>query len=196
MEPKLRVEGLEETLSILKEVEPDSIKEMRKEIRTIVSTSGVISSIRSRTPAVAPLSGMDHSGLTRWRGVRSITTRVLSRTGALKSGRRSVPLITIVASGGKESLGFDYSELAGIRRRPARARSKIRNTSLRGLQAGDGSIALNGQGDNFIAMLEERFGKRPGRFAYSAVFSKRFAIERGAQSVLDRYAARVNRKLK
>lgn len=193
MEPNLRVEGLEETLAILKEVQPDALKEMRKEIRTVITTAGVVSSIKSRTPAVAPMSGMANNGPTRWGGVRSITTRVLSRTMA---GRKTVPLITIVASGGKESLGFDYAELAGIRRRPPRARSKIRGTSLRGQQKGDGSIALNGQGDNFISVLEERNGKTPGRFAFRAVFDKRFSIERGAQVVLDKYAQRVNRKLK
>lgn len=193
MEPRLRVEGLEETLAILKTVEPDSIKEMRKEIRTVVVTSGAISAVKFSAPATAPMSGMVHNGPTRWGGVKSVTTRILSRTSA--SQRKSIPLITIVASG-KDSLGFDYAELAGIRRRPPRARSKIRGSSLRGQQAGDGSIALNGQGDNFIAVLEERVGKRPGRFAYRAVFQKRQAIERGSQVVLDRYAQSVNRKLK
>lgn len=195
MEPRLRVEGLEETLAILKQVEPDALKEMRKEIRTIVTVSGTLSSVKFSTPATAPLSGMIHSGPTKWGGVKSVTTRILSRTSAFKSGNRSVPLITISATG-KDSLGFDYAELAGIRRRPPRARSKIRGTGLRGQQAGDGSIALNGQGDNFIAMLEERVGKKPGRFAYRAVFQKRFAIERQSQVVLDKYAERVNRKLK
>jgi hypothetical protein len=195
MKPQLRVEGLEETLAILKTVEPDVIKEMRKEIRTIVTVSGAISAVKFSTPATAPLSGMVHSGPTKWGGVKSVTTRILSRTSAFKSGPKSVPLITISATG-KDSLGFDYAELAGIRRRPPRARSKIRGTGLRGQQAGDGSIALNGQGDNFIAMLEERVGKKPGRFAYRAVFEKRNAIERGSQVVLDKYAARVNRKLK
>jgi len=193
MEPRLRVEGLEETLAILKTVEPDSIKEMRKEIRTVVVTSGAISAVKFSAPATAPMSGMVHSGPTRWGGVKSVTTRILSRTSA--SQKKSIPLITIVASG-KDALGFDYAELAGIRRRPPRARSKIRGSSLRGQQAGDGSIALNGQGDNFIAVLEERVGKRPGRFAYRAVFQKRQAIERGSQVVLDRYAQSVNRKLK
>jgi hypothetical protein len=190
---KMRVEGLEKTLAILKNVEPDAIKEMRKEIRQVVTMSGVVSSIKSRTPAVAPLSGMRHNGPTQWKGVRSITTRVVSR---IASGKKAVPLITIVASGGSSSLGFDYAELAGIRRRPPRARSKIRGTSLRGQQKGDGSIALNGQGDNFIDYLEERNGKTPGRFAFRAVFDKRSAIQRGAQVVLDKYASKVNRKLK
>jgi hypothetical protein len=192
--PEVRVEGLEKVLTTLKEVEPDAIKTMRSEIRTIISATGVISSIKSRAPQIAPMSGMNHSGPTRWAGVRSVTTSVLPRTAALQ--KKSVPLVRIAASGGKEALGFDYAELAGIRRRPPRARSKIRGSGLRGTQKGDGSIALRGQGDNFIKVLEDRNGQRPGRFAYRAVQSARYLIEQGMQKVLDSYAQRVNRKLR
>lgn len=194
MQPTIRVDGLEKVLANLKKIQPDAIKTIREEIRTIIAITGVVSSIKSRTPAVAPLSGMDHKGPTRWQGVRSVTTSVLSRTEAIKN--KSVPLVRIAATGGKDGLGFDYAELAGIRRRPPRARSKIRGTSLRGTRKGDGSIALNGQGDNFIKYLEERNGKKPGRFAFRAVQSARGKIEQGIQNVLDAYAQRVNRKLR
>lgn len=194
MNPEVRVDGLEKVLTTLKEVEPDAIKTMRSEIRTIIAATGVISAIKSRTPSIAPMSGMTHSGPTKWQGVKSVTTSVLPRTAALQ--KKSVPLVRIAASGGKEGLGFDYAELAGIRRRPPRARSKIRGSSLRGQQKGDGSIAINGQGDNFIKMLENRAGKRPGRFAYRAVQSARGRISQGIQTVLDAYAKKVNRKLR
>jgi hypothetical protein len=189
----IRVEGLETTLAILKAVEPDSMKQIRAEIRSIVTSSGAVSQIRSRTPAIAPLSGMANNGPTKWAGVRSVSVSVLPRISA---GKKSVPLVRIAASGGANSLGFDYAELAGIRRREPRSRSKIRGGSLRGTQKGDGSMALNGQGDNFIRVLEDRNGKSPGRFAFRAVLDKRGAIMAGMQRVLDNYAAKVNRKLK
>ena len=194
MKTKVRVEGLEQVLATLKKVEPDSIKALRSDIRSVVTTAGVTSKIKSRAPSIAPMSGMTHKGPTRWQGVKSVTTSVLSRTAALQ--KKSVPLVRIAASGGSEALGFDYAELAGIRRRPPRARSKIRNSGLRGTQKGDGSMALNGQGDNFIKVLEERNGEKPGRFAYRAVQSARYLIEQGMQKVLDAYAQRVNRKLR
>ena len=195
MKVNARVEGLEETIKILKQVEPEAVKTMRKEIRTVVSGSGALSNVRMKTPSIAPMSGMEHSGKTRWGGVKSVTTSVSLRTVERKRGQRSYPIIKIVASN-KDALGFEYAELAGIRRRMARARSKIPNTGLRGTVRGDGSIALNGQGDNFIKVLKERVGKSPGRFAFAAVFSKRREIERGSQQVLDKYAEKVNRKLK
>ena len=197
MEQKLptsvRVEGLETTLAILKTVEPDSIKQIRSEIRQIVSVSGAISKIRSRTPAVAPLSGMANNGPVKWAGVRSVNVSVLPRITPV--GKKSVPLVRIAATGGANSLGFDYAELAGIRRRPPRDRSKIRGGTLRGTAKGDGSMALRGQGDNFIEVLEDRNGKTPGRFAFRAVFETRGAIMAGIQRTLDNYAAKVNRKL-
>lgn len=198
MEQKLgtavRVEGLETTLAILKSVQPDSIKEIRSEIRQIVTSSGAVSKIRSRTPAIAPLSGMANGGPTKWAGVKSVNVSVLPRLAPI--GKKSVPLVRIAATGGTDSLGFDYAELAGIRRRPPRARSKIRGGTLRGTEKGDGSMALNGQGDNFIEYLEARNGKTPGRFAFRAVFETRNAIMTGIQKTLDAYAAKVNRKLR
>jgi hypothetical protein len=57
-------------------------------------------------------------------------------------------------------------------------------------------MALNGQGDNFIRVLEDRNGKTPGRFAFRAVFSSRGQIMAGIQVTLDKFAASINRKLK
>ena len=196
MKTEVRVDGLEETLRILKTVEPDSIKKIRSEIRGIIQASGAVSKIRARTPNVAPLSGMNNNGPVKWGGVKSITVSALSRVTGFTSVGNQVPLARITVTGGQQSLGFDYAELAGIRRRPTRARSKIRGGTLRGTAKGDGSMALNGQGDNFIKVLEDRHGKRPGRFAFRAVFETRQMIMAGIQMTLDRYAESVNRKLR
>lgn len=194
MQTKVRVDGLERVLQTLKNTQPQSIKAIRSEIKTIINTTGVVGTIKSRTPPVAPLSGMVHNGPTKWGGVRSVTTTVLPSIGSI--GKKSTPLVRIAATGGSDSLGFDYAELAGIRRSPPRARSKIRGSGLRGTRKGDGSIAQNGQGNNFIEVLEDRNGKTPGRFAYRAVQSARGKITRGIQTVLDKYAESVNRKLR
>jgi hypothetical protein len=190
----IRVEGLETTLAILKTVEPDSIKAIRSDIRSIVTSAGAVSKIRSRTPAIAPLSGMANNGPIKWAGVKTINVSVLPSITSI--GTKSKPLVKITATGGANSLGFDYAELAGIRRRPPRDRSKIRGGTLRGTAKGDGSMALRGQGDNFIRVLEDRNGKTPGRFAFRAVFETRGKIMAGIQQTLDRYAEKVNRRLK
>jgi hypothetical protein len=193
---EVRIDGLEQALSILKRVEPDSIKAIRAEIRGVIQASGAVSKIRSRTPTVAPLSGMNNNGPVKWAGVRSITVSSLSRITGFTKVANQVPLAEIKATGGPNSLGFDYAELAGIRRRPPRDRSKIRGGTTRGTVKGDGSMALRGQGDNFIRYLEQRHGKTPGRFAFRAVFETRKQIMAGIQMTLDKYAESVNRKLR
>jgi hypothetical protein len=57
-------------------------------------------------------------------------------------------------------------------------------------------MALNGQGDNFIEYLEARNGKSPGRFAFRAVFDTRREIMAGIQRTLDKFAERINVRLK
>jgi hypothetical protein len=190
----IRVEGLETTLAILKTIEPDSINQIRNEIKQIVTASGAVSKIRSRTPAVAPLSGMANNGPIKWAGVKRVNVSVLPKITSF--GHSSKPLVRIAVTGGATSLGFDYAELAGIRRAPPRARSKIRGTGTRGTQKGDGSMALNGQGDNFIRYLEDRNGKSPGRFAFRAVLDTRGKIMFEIQKTLDRFAERLNMRLK
>jgi hypothetical protein len=192
----IRVDGLKDTLIILEAIEGDSVKQLKKDADVAVRSSGVFSAIRSNVPSVAPMSGMMHNGATKWAGITNIKTAIPPITLRRLARKRDTPIISIHATGSPDGLGFDYSELAGIRRHPPRSRSKIPSTGLRGAGRGDGSIAIRGQGDNMIKVLEDKFGKQPGRFAYEATIKKRPALNTALQVVLDKYAAIVNRKLR
>lgn len=196
IQTNIRVEGLRETLILLDTIQEDSVKKLKQEADSAVQSTGVFSAIRSNTPSVAPMSGMIHNGATKWAGVSQVKTAIPPITLRRLARKRDTPIISIHATGSPDGLGFDYSELAGIRRNPPRSRSKIPSTGLRGSGRGDGSIAINGQGDNMIQVLEDRVGKSPGRFAYDAVIKKRSALNLALQVVLDKYAAIVNRKLR
>jgi hypothetical protein len=196
LKTNIRVDGLRDTLIILEAIEGDSVKQLKKDADVAVRGSGVFSAIRSNTPSVAPMSGMMHNGATKWAGVTSVKTAIPPITLRRLARKRDTPIISIHATGSPDGLGFDYSELAGVRRHPPRSRSKIPSTGLRGAGRGDGSIAIRGQGDNMIKVLEDRFGKQPGRFAYEATIKKRPALNTALQVVLDKYAAIVNRKLR
>jgi hypothetical protein len=196
IQANIRVEGLRETLILLDTIQEDSVKKLKQDADTAVRSTGVFSAIRSNTPSVAPMSGMNHNGATRWSGVSSVKTAIPPITLRRLARKRDTPIISIHATGSPDGLGFDYSELAGIRRNPPRSRSKIPSTGLRGAGRGDGSIAVRGQGDNMIQVLEDRIGKQPGRFAYEATIKKRPALNLALQAVLDKYAAIVNRKLR
>lgn len=196
LKTNIRVDGLKDTLIILEAIEGNSVKQLKKDADVAVRGSGVFSAIRSNVPSVAPMSGMTHNGATKWAGITSVKTAIPPITLRRLARKRDTPIISIHATGSPDGLGFDYSELAGIRRHPPRSRSKIPSTGLRGAGRGDGSIAIRGQGDNMIKVLEDKFGKQPGRFAYEATIKKRPALNTALQVVLDKYAAMVNRKLR
>jgi hypothetical protein len=138
-----------------------------------------------------PYGGMNtHAGRTRWDGVK-VTTALTPSTYA--RGKDEHPLVSIVATG-RKGLGFDYAELAGIRRRPPRKRSKGWN------QTGPGyhSYTVNGQGDAMIEKLNRAvpFKGKAGRFAFAVVLKDKKDLERNTKVVLDKYADKINIKLR
>ena len=60
----IQVQGLKETLRDLQKLEPETRKQINKDIRRTVKP--VADHINSNIPAAAPLSGMDHAGRTGW----------------------------------------------------------------------------------------------------------------------------------
>jgi hypothetical protein len=107
-------------------------------------------------------------------------------------GKDTHPLISIVATG-SGGLGFDYAELAGIRRRPARKTSKGWNSTTPGYH----SYTVNGQGDAMIEKLNRAvpFRGKAGRFAFAVVLSDRPQLERESMNILKKYADKANQKL-
>lgn len=198
----IRVENLRETINQMKILGPDLIKQMRKEMGTI--TAPTMSKIQTSVPVISPLNGglrktgmmrpyggmNTHSGRTRWDGVK-VTTTLTPSTYA--RGKDEHPLVSIVATG-RKGLGFDYAELAGIRRRPPRKRSKGWNSTGPGYH----SYTVNGQGDAMIEKLNRAvpFKGKAGRFAFAVVLKDKKDLERNTQVVLDKYADKINIKLR
>ena len=178
-----RVEGVAEVTKLLKRFEPDVLKEMRKEFRVELKpiAQEIATSINSQvTPRLQSRDyEMFHNGRTSWNGVRGGTSLLASRT-------KSIAKLTFTGRSGK--VGFDYAELAGIERRPPRARSKgWYSTSV-----GYHSYTYNGQGKVFNERLEKDFGG-PGRFAFVRYLKRRKEVDKKAQKVADRFIKRVNR---
>lgn len=198
----IRVENLQETIREMKILQPDLIKQLRKEMQSV--TAPTMSKIQTNTPVISPLNGgfrktglmrpyggmNTHAGRTRWDGVK-VTTALTPSTYA--RGKNEHPLVSIVATG-RKGLGFDYAELAGIRRRPPRKRSKGWN------QTGPGyhSYTVNGQGDAMIEKLNRTvpFKGKAGRFAFAVVLKDKKELERKSQIVLDNYADKINIRLR
>jgi len=186
---KASVTGLPTVIRYLRRYQPETLKairnDIRSEIRPIMSpivneiNSEVTSSLKSKNYQ------MFHNGRTAWNGARY--------TPQVSSNRKGIMRIKLTGKGGK--LGFDYAELAGIRRRPPRSRSKIAGTSVQGSSRGDGSYAYAGQGDAFISKLESDYGK-PGRFAWKRIIQRRWDINRAVAGILEKYDIKLNAKLR
>jgi hypothetical protein len=164
---RLDVEGVQDTIALLRKVEPEGLKELRQEIKNDAGVTAAISSIRSEIPSVAPLSGMaNHEGKTRFQ-----TPRV---SVSLRSPRRSMSssessLITLVASSPKGTFGFEMVDMAGRAGsgRNARGRALLRNLA-----------------------------SKASRFVYPGFEKKEQNVADGVKRILDKYADKVNVKLR
>ena len=180
-----RVEGTAEVIKLLKRVEPDLLKDMRKEMRSELKplTSAIANSINSETTQrlMSRDYEMFHNGRTQWSGVRG-------GTSVLASSRKAIAKLTFTGRSGK--VGFNYAELAGVRSRPPRRRSKGWYSTSVGYHSYD----YAGQGDVFIERLSKDFAPgKPGRFAFGRFLKKRKEVDKQAQQVADRYNKKLNR---
>lgn len=186
MDVSVRVIGAKETVAALKKADANAIKKLRQELKGVMQTE--ISTIVSGIPAFAPIRGMAHNGRTKWKRPKG---NVSFTPGSVRGfrGMDVSPLVTLTFTGGTNSVGFDMAELAGIRRKPSRKRSKIANSTSYGTQRGDGSHAVNGQGDYFISKLEEvrPIKGKAGRFAYDLFLRRKPVIQKKSVDFVDSY---------
>jgi len=183
------VTGLPTVIRYLRRYQPETLKAIRRDIRNEIKPimSPIVNEINSEVTSSLKSKNyeMFHNGRTAWNGVRY--------TPQVSSNRKGIMRIKLTGKGGK--LGFDYAELAGIRRRPPRSRSKIAGTSVQGSKRGDGSYEYAGQGDAFISKLESDFGL-PGRFAWIRIIKKRGDINRAVAAIFKKYDIKLNAKLR
>lgn len=183
------LQGSAEVLRELRVYEKDLYKELGKNLQTQLKpiigpiqgqiNGSVTGQLKSRRNI-----GMFHDGRTQWGGV------------IVKAKTSSNPknLIFIEGKGkGADSLdgalGFEYAELAGIRRRGPRAMSKGWGSSGVGYH----SYIQNGQGDGFINMLSKYGG--PGRFLWKRVLKRKPEIEDKVENIAQALNIKINRRI-
>lgn len=187
---KSRLEGSAETVYLLKTYEKDLYKELgsrlESQLRPVIGPiqgqiNGVVTQqLKSRRDA-----GMfNHSGRTSWGGAEiKVKTSVQPRNLIFIEGKGK-------GSGDYAQVGFNYAELAGIRRRPPRPISKGWNETSAG---GYHAYMVRGQGDGFIDMLS-KYGK-PGRFLWKRVLNRKPEIEEKVLQIAELYNIKLNRRL-
>jgi hypothetical protein len=162
--------GVRSTILKLQKLEPEAYAQFRADIRDI--TKDGISAIKSLTPKVAPMSGMNNAGVKGWSGV-NVSTAITPRQKSRGFGSTTSNLVAISANGRNKQAGFNISDMAG-RRSGGKTRS----------------------GKAMITTLNARFGA-PSRFVYKGLESKlpqiRAEVAISLSKVADRFTKELNK---
>ena len=186
----MRVEGVATLTKELRNLDRKAINKLRAEMRG--SINPVARAIAGDVPEQAPLSGMNHNGVTRWTG--TVRSSVSFTPGRARGG--STRLLAMKFTGGTRAgggIGFDYAELAGSSRRPGARFSKVYD------RAGSPGIQhrINGQGRAFNRGIRayKPIRGRGGYFAYDSAVKRYPQIEGLGERAIKKFMRDASREL-
>ena len=168
----MRAEGVASVTRELRSLDRKAVNELRKQMRARIIP--IAKEIAGEVPQQAPLSGMNHNGVTRWTGTPRASvsfTPGKSRGG----GTRLLGMKFTGGTRGSGGIGFDYSELAGSSKRPGSQFSKVYERGGFGGQ----QHRVTGQGRAFnrgIRAFKPIRGKG-GYFVFDSALRKHSRIE-------------------
>jgi hypothetical protein len=200
----IKVQGVRETLQLLDAVQPGSLRALRKDI--VQLTEPAVSAIRSRIPASAPLSGMNHYGRTRYAGAKVKSSLDLRSS---KYGN-DISLVKIEVASPGLAAGLEIADMAGRkqmvhgprlpyeykgigrrggsgRQKPTRSRPVVR----RGNSA-PFSYRITGQGKGMM----DNLGGVPSRYVYPALAGKVEGLAGAMLKTVESYTERINQKIR
>lgn len=195
MEPALlstqmRVEGLADLTKTLRTLDRKALNKLRAEMRG--SINPIAKAIAGDVPQQAPLSGMNHNGVTRWTG--TVRSSVAFTPGRARGGASRI--LSMKFTGGTRAgggIGFDYAELAGSSRRPGARFSRVYD------RAGSPGIQhrINGQGRAFNQGIRsyKPIKGRAGFFAYDSAVKRYPQIEGLGKRAIEKFMADATREI-
>lgn len=181
--------GVKETVKLMRQVEPQMLKDMRKNIRQIAQPA--LSQIKANSPKVAPLSGMAGLGRTAYTTPK-INIRITPSAKSYGFGSTTSNLVAITATGQGRQVGFDIADMAGRANNPGKYAQTRPFVDPRTGQTVRRRI--NGQGENLIRVLNQR-SKTASRYVYKGLEDKLPEIRREVSRVIDRTMNDFSRRL-
>jgi len=186
----MRVEGISQLNNTLRGLDRKALNKLKAQMRA--SINPVAKAIASDVPKQAPLSGMNHEGVTRWTG--QVRSSVSFTPGRAKRGASRI--LAMKFTGGTRAgggIGFDYAELAGSSRRPG---AKFTKVYERGGYPGF-QHRVNGQGEAFNRGVRayKPIRGRGGYFAYDSAVKRYPQIEGLGKRAIDAFMADATREL-
>ena len=186
----MRVEGISQLTATLRTLDRKALNQLRSQMRA--SINPVASAIAGDVPSAAPMSGMNHNGVTRWTG--TVKSSVAFTPGRARGGASRI--LSMKFTGGTRSgggIGFDYAELAGSSKRPGSRFSKVYD------RAGSPGIQhrVNGQGVAFNRAVRayKPIRGRGGYFAYDSAVKRYPQIEGLGRRAIDKFMADATREI-
>ena len=173
MEIQFDVRGVRDTITLLRKIEPESLKAMRKEIQTQPELTAAVSAIKSQIPQVSPLQGnqfgyggMLGNGRTSY---RPPTVKVKTPFNTRLRGRNEKSIVVIDTVSPPDAVGFEIIDMVG--------RGPKGNTA-------------KAQG------MKKKLSGTPSRYVWKGFEEKSAGIEKGLNEILQRYARKVSVKLR
>lgn len=191
VDDKVEVSGINEAIRALKNIDQEAVKALRAEMKSAILPTA--QKIAAKVPTQAPLSGMIHSGRTRWTGA---VGRVAFTPAKIRKGKDTHPIVSVVLKGKGTGAGFDIAEIAGSRNNSfTKSRSKefTRTGGSRKIRT-----AQRGQGRAFVDKLTFRapWGYKAGRFGFGYFLQEKNTLQKIAEGILEKHAKSFNKKLK
>ena len=187
----MHVSGVGDVTKQLRLLDRKALNALRKQMRMAVLP--IAKEIAGEVPSQAPLSGMNHSGVTRWTGIPKAS---MSFTPG-KSRGGGTRLLGMKFTGGTGrsggGIGFDYSELAGSSKRPGSQFSKVYSRGGYGGQ----QHRVTGQGRAFNAGIKaaKPIKGKGGFFVFDSALKKHGKIEGLGKRAIDQFMRDANSEL-
>jgi hypothetical protein len=166
MQTSVKISGLKETIAELKKLDPDLLKQMRKDIKTEPGIVNAMSAIKSAAPSISPLRGMMHNGRTGY-GKPRVSTSFRPSVRLDRAKQRSIVTINTVSP--SNAIGFQIIDLVGKGTRGNSAKAQGMKAKLRG---------------------------QPSRYVWKSVEGKEPAMAQAVLNIIKDYSNKANVRLK
>lgn len=191
-EIKVPSADIKKAMRILKTVDQGMAQQLRADIKGQLKPFA--DKIAGQVPTKAPLSGMTHSGRTRWTGARGSVSFV---PGKFSPNKDFQPLVSVRLQGKSGGAGFDIAEVAGS---AGLSTSKPRTSAVkRGNNPKWTRANSKRNGQAFLNNIEPRStfpGYEAGRFGYGNFLKERGAMQKVVINILNDFIVKFNKKIK
>ena len=166
MQSSIKISGIKETIAELKKLDPELLKQMRKDIKKEPGLVAAMSAIKSKTPPTSPLKGMLHGGRTGY-GKPRVSTSFRPSVRLDTAKQRSI--VTINTAPPKNAIGFQIIDLVG---------------------RGNRSNSAKAEG------MKQKLGGQPSRYVWKAIEGKEAGLSQGVVNIIEDYSKKANVRLR